>query len=211
MPTPDPALAARPSDTEDRARGSRPAAFLDRDGTIVIERYYLADPERVQLVPGAAGALKRLAAAGFALVVVTNQSAIAQGIYTVNDFEAVQRRIEEKLAAEGVRLDGVYYCPHHPAFTGPCRCRKPEPGLFQEAAGDLGLDFTRSAFIGDRVKDVIPALPLGGRGFLVRTGYGMEHQHHAPQGIEVVDDLAAAADRILDETGKRSGRLAPRA
>jgi D-glycero-D-manno-heptose 1,7-bisphosphate phosphatase len=176
-----------------------------------MERFYLADPERVELVPGAADALKRLAAAGFALVVVTNQSAIAQGIYTVSDFEAVQRRIEERLAAEGVRLDGVYYCPHHPAFSGPCLCRKPASGLFQKAAADLGLDFTRSAFIGDRVKDVIPALSLGGRGFLVRTGYGLEHQHDAPEGVEVVDDLAAAADRILEETKKRAGRAAPRA
>jgi D-glycero-D-manno-heptose 1,7-bisphosphate phosphatase len=211
VPTPDPAFATAPSDTENRAFGTRPAAFLDRDGTIVIERYYLADPERVELVPGAGQALKRLAEAGFALVVVTNQSAIAQGIYTVTDFEAVQRRIEEKLAAEGVRLDGVYYCPHHPAFTGPCECRKPGPGLFRRAAADLGLDFARSVFIGDRVKDVIPALSLGGRGFLVRTGYGVEQQHEVPAAVEVVDDLAAAADRILEGTRKHAGRAAPRA
>lgn len=174
----------------------RPAAFLDRDGTIVAERYYLADPERAELIPGAARALRRFAEAGRALVIVTNQSGIARGLYSEREFEAVQRRIEELLAAEGVVLDGVYHCPHHPDFTGPCTCRKPGLALFRQAARELGLNLARSAFIGDRLKDVLPARLLGGTGILVRTGYGKEQERDAPPEIAVVDDLPAAAQRV---------------
>ncbi len=186
--------------------------FLDRDGTIVVERYYLADPDRVELLPGVAQALKKLAGAGLALVVVTNQSGIARSLYTTTDFEAVQRRIETLLAAEGVWLDGVYYCPHHPAITGPCECRKPGLALFRKAAAELRLDLARSAFVGDRVKDVLPALSFGARGYLVRTGYGSEHEHEAPREIIVVDDLAAAAAEIgttpaRDEAAEESNAL----
>ena len=180
-----------------RAAGGRRAVFLDRDGTIVAERYYLADPERVELIEGAAEAMRGLSEMGYALVVVTNQSGIARGLYAVEDFFAVQRRIEELLADQGVRLDGLYYCPHHPDFTGICACRKPRTGMYLEAARELNLDLSRSAYVGDRLNDVLPALSLGGCGFLVRTGYGREQECDAPPEIAVVDDLAEAAERIL--------------
>jgi D-glycero-D-manno-heptose 1,7-bisphosphate phosphatase len=184
----------------------RPAAFLDRDGTLVIERHYLADPAGVQLVPGAATALRRLQDAGWALVIVTNQSGIARGLYAEADFHAVQRRVEEHLALAGVRIDSVGYCPHHPDFTGPCECRKPGTLLFREAAAGLGLDFASSVFIGDRLKDVLPARELGGRAFLVRTGYGALQELEADDDIEVVDDVAAAVRRLFDdEQVDRSG------
>src|SRR5690606_21848860 len=155
-------VVERAGDGADTPRGSRPspgrpAVFLDRDGTIVVERNYLADPARVELVPGAAAALRALAEAGYALVVVTNQSGIARGLYGEGEFRAVQRRIEELLAREGIRLDGVYHCPHHPDYTGPCECRKPAVGLYLRAARELGLDLSRSVCIGDRLKDVLPA------------------------------------------------------
>src|SRR5205823_6206537 len=105
-------------------------AFLDRDGTIVAEAHYHADPARVHLVPRVAQALLDLRENNYALVVVTNQSGIARGLYTEADFHAVQARVGELLGAEGVALDGVYYCPHHPDFTGPCDCRKPAVGLY---------------------------------------------------------------------------------
>lgn len=187
---------------EDPSEGRRPAVFLDRDGTIVAERHYLADPSRVQLIAGATDALQRLAAAGFALVVVTNQSGIARGLYRLEDFLAVQRRIEELLEIAGVRLTGVYYCPHHPDFTGPCECRKPGPGMYTQAAGELRLDLARSVYVGDRVKDVLPALAHGGSGILVRTGYGTDEETAAPPGVVVVDDLEAAADLVLARAGR---------
>lgn len=179
-------------------QGLRPAVFLDRDGTLVVERYYLADPDRVELVPGAAAALRALAAAGYALVVVTNQSGIARGLYGEAEYRAVQRRIEELLEREDVRLDAVYHCPHHPDYTGPCECRKPETGLFRRAARELGLDLGRSICVGDRLKDVLPARELGcAAGILVRTGYGEEQSRDAPDWVEIAPDLPAAARAVL--------------
>ncbi len=171
----------------------RPAAFLDRDGTLIVEKEYLADPAGVELIPRAAEALRTLAAAGYRLVVVTNQSGIARGYYTEADFLAVQRRVEERFAEAGVRFNGVYFCPHHPEITGPCDCRKPGLGMYRRAARELGLDPARSIYVGDRVTDVIPARELGGLGFLVRTGYGELHAAQAPPGVLVVDDLAEVA------------------
>lgn len=186
----------------------RPAAFLDRDGTLVVERHYLADPAGVELVPGVAAALRRLQAAGWALIVVTNQSGIARGLYDEAAFHAVQRRVEEALAEQGVRLDSVGYCPHHPDYTGPCACRKPGTLLFTAAAERLGIDFASSAFIGDRLKDVLPARELGGRAFLVRTGYGALQESEADDDIEVVDDVGEAVDRLLGTARvDRAGRV----
>ncbi len=176
----------------------RPAVFLDRDGTIIVERYYLADPAGGELVPGAAAALRSLAAAGYALVVVTNQSGIARGLYGEEEFRAVQRRVEELLEREGVRLDGVYHCPHHPDYTGPCECRKPALGLYRRAARELGLDLSRSVCIGDRLKDVLPAQELGcAAAVLVRTGYGEEQAPDAPEWVRIEADLPAAARAVL--------------
>lgn len=178
---------------------TRPAAFIDRDGTLIVEREYLADPDGVELLPGAADALRALAAAGFALVVVTNQSGIARGLYSEADFRAVQHRLETILAGHGVHLHAVYHCPHHPDITGACDCRKPAHGLFLRAARDLGLDLAASVYIGDRLRDVTPGLALGGRAILVRTGYGGGEAAAAPAAVAVADDLRAAA-RIVEET-----------
>jgi D-glycero-D-manno-heptose 1,7-bisphosphate phosphatase len=179
------------------SQNRRPAVFLDRDGTIVLERNYLADPDRVELVPGGAAAMRRLHDAGFALVIVTNQSGIARGLYKEADYLRVQERLTSLLAGDGVELAGVYHCPHHPDFTGPCDCRKPAPGLFLRASADLDIDLTRSFFVGDRIKDIQPALIWGARGILVGTGYGKEEQARAGQDYAIVEDLNAAADLIL--------------
>lgn len=171
----------------------RPAVFLDRDGTIIQEREYLADPDGVELIPGVAAALGALAGLGYALVVVTNQSGIARGLYTEADFQAVQRRLEELLAADGVRFDAVYHCPHHPDVTGPCECRKPGTGMYRAAAAQLGLSTERSAYVGDRLRDVLPARELGGRGYLVLTGYGAAEAGSVPGDVTVISDLADLA------------------
>lgn len=178
---------------------SRPAAFLDRDGTIVQEAHYLADPDAVVLVPGAADAIRSLQDAGFAVVIVTNQSGIAKGMYTLSDYRAVAARLDELLAAHRVAVDGTYFCPHHPAAV-PCSCRKPDTGMYEAAALELGLDFEDSFFVGDKVTDVLPSLALGGRGILVRTGYGTSHESQLPEGVIAVDDLPAAAAEIVAST-----------
>jgi D-glycero-D-manno-heptose 1,7-bisphosphate phosphatase len=180
------------------AATQRRAVFLDRDGTILVEKNYLAKPEDVELIPGAAPALRRLLKAGYALIVVTNQSGIARGYYGVPEYLAVQARMAALLAAEGVTLAASEYCPHHPEFTGPCECRKPSLALFLHAAETLDVDPAASWWVGDRLGDVQPALRLGGRGILVRTGYGRA-QEGVPPGVQVAQDLAAAAALILAE------------
>lgn len=178
-------------------RGLRPAVFLDRDGTLIVERDYLADPDGVVLVDGAAGAVAALKRAGFAVVVVTNQSGIARGLYTEADYAAVAGRLDALLEREGAPVDGTYHCPHHPDYTGPCRCRKPGTGMYEEAIRRHGLDPLRSFYVGDRIKDVAPAAVLGGQGILVRTGYGRREEGGAGPEVWVVDDVSAAVDRIL--------------
>lgn len=174
----------------------RPAAFVDRDGTIMVEREYLADPAGVALVEGAVDALERLRRAGFAIVVVTNQSGIARGLYTEDDYSRVAARLQAVLEEAGVPPDGTYYCPHHPEHTGPCDCRKPGTGMYERAARELHLDLAASWYVGDKVTDVLPASVLGGHGVLVRTGYGREQEAHAPDEVSVVEDLGAAATLI---------------
>jgi D-glycero-D-manno-heptose 1,7-bisphosphate phosphatase len=119
-------------------------------------------------------------------------------MYTVAEYAAVQRRLGELLAAHSAHLDGSYFCPHHPQFTGACECRKPGTKLFLDAKAALAIDFTRSWWVGDRLSDVQPARLLGGHGILVATGHGTLHQGQARAiGVIVVADLGAAADEIL--------------
>ena len=174
------------------------AVFLDRDGTITEDPGFLHEPEKVKLFPGAADAIRRLNEAGMLVVLVTNQSGIARGLYSVADYEAVQRKLGALLTAHGARFDGAYFCPHHPRFTGDCDCRKPGVKLFNDARAALDIDFDRSWWVGDRLSDVQPARELGGQGILVATGEGNLHQGQArAQGVMVVADLAAAVDEIL--------------
>ncbi len=185
----------------------RPAVFLDRDGTLMVEREYLADPAGVTLVDGAVDALARLRDAGLPVVIVTNQSGIARGLYTEAAYHRVAARLQGLLERAGVPPAGTYYCPHHPDETGPCSCRKPGTGMYEEAAGELGLDLRASWYVGDKVTDVLPAAKLGGKGILVRTGYGAEEEKQAPADVVVVDDLAAAV--ALVTAGEEAGAPGP--
>src|SRR2546428_7901339 len=174
------------------------AVFLDRDGPILEDPGFLHQPGRARLLPGAGEAIRRLNAAGFLVVTVSNQSGIARGLYDVAAYHAVQQRLSELLAAHGARIDAAYFCPHHPEITGPCECRKPGTQLVPEAQDALGIDFGRSAFVGDRPSDVEPARALGGRGILVETGAGGAHVAQARVlSATVVPDLAAAVDEIV--------------
>jgi len=174
------------------------AVFLDRDGTIIEDSGYLHEPEAVRLLPGAAAAIRGLNQAGWPVILISNQSGIARGLYAESDYHRVQQRLAELLRDQDARIDAALFCPHHPDFTGPCECRKPGTKLFRDAATRLGVDLERSWFVGDRVSDVTPAGRLGGRGVLVLTGEGQLHQRHSEAaGVRVVTDLAAAARVIL--------------
>jgi D-glycero-D-manno-heptose 1,7-bisphosphate phosphatase len=175
----------------------RGAVFLDRDGTLVRDPGYLHDARQVELLPGVGEGLASLSRAGWPLVVVSNQSGIARGLYGPEAFGAVMDRIGVLLASRGVRFAGAYFCPHHPDVTGPCDCRKPGVALFEQAARDLALDLSRSWFVGDRLKDVEPAVRLGGRGILIETREGAEDARRARgMGIAAAADLPAAAALI---------------
>jgi D-glycero-D-manno-heptose 1,7-bisphosphate phosphatase len=175
------------------------AVFLDRDGTVLEERDYLADPAQVALVPGAPEAIRRLSAGGYKVVLVTNQSGIARGLYREADYRAVQLRLTTLLREAGASLDATYHCPHHPDFTGPCTCRKPGPGMYRAAERDLGVALEGSWYVGDKASDVAPARLFGGRGILVLTGYGSDWRSRLPGDVLVASDVGAAAELILGE------------
>jgi histidinol-phosphate phosphatase family protein len=194
---------------------TRPAVFLDRDGTLVEEVPYLHDPERLVLLPGV-GELAALAAAGYALVVVTNQAGVARGRYGEEAVAAVHARLRRLLAGAGVRLDAVLYCPHHPegtvaAYARACRDRKPGPGLLETAARRLGLDLAASFLIGNAPADVGAAEAAGVTPLFVTTGHAAGRP--PPPGVTAVGDLAAAVDAVLATAkpadGKEEARPAP--
>jgi D-glycero-D-manno-heptose 1,7-bisphosphate phosphatase len=175
----------------------RRAVFLDRDGTIIEDEGYIADPVSVRLLPGAAEAIARLNGAGVPVIVVTNQSGIARGLLDEAAYAATARRLDELLAAAGARIDGHYHCPHHPDLTGPCECRKPGPLLYRRAAVDHDLDLARSWWVGDRLRDVLPAERFNGRGLLIGQPAADELSNPAADRFPVVPDLAAAVGVIL--------------
>ncbi|WP_309671753.1 HAD-IIIA family hydrolase [Gemmatimonas sp.] len=144
-----------------------PALFIDRDGTLIADAHYLADASRVQLIPGAAAAVATANAAQVPVVVVTNQSGIARGLITTFQYEAVRDRTNALLNADGAAVLATYYCPHWGHPKEPCECRKPGLGMYRDAAAAYALDLAHSAYIGDRWRDVQPALATGGIGILV--------------------------------------------
>jgi D-glycero-D-manno-heptose 1,7-bisphosphate phosphatase len=185
----------------------RPAVFLDRDGTLIEERGYLDRLDSIEPFPSTPEALRLLKDAGYALVVVTNQAGVARGFFDEPFVQEAHRHLAALLARHGIVLDGYYYCPHHPegmvdTYRRACRCRKPGPGMVEQAAADLDLDVARSFVIGDKWLDIELAKNAGARGILVRTGYGgLEGQ--APPGVEplaVVDTLLDAAHEILQRS-----------
>jgi D-glycero-D-manno-heptose 1,7-bisphosphate phosphatase len=178
-----------------RGGAARPAVFLDRDGTLMVERGYLSDPEGVELLPGVPEGLRRLRAAGFALVVVSNQSGIGRGLFTLAQAHATMARLRLLLRARGAEPDAVWFCPHAPAAA--CACRKPGTALLERAAEDLGLSLKDSVMVGDKALDAETGRRAGGRGVLVRTGYGREEERRlAAAGAEHAPDHIG--DGLLD-------------
>ena len=178
-------------------QGGRRGVFLDRDGTINEEVGYLGNPDSLRLLPGAAGAIRRLNESGFAAIVVTNQSAIGRGYFSSEDVAAVNTCLIERLRARGACIDGLYVCPHRPDER--CNCRKPQPGLLLQAAEEHGLDVRRSFLVGDKESDLDSGRRAGCRTVLIGTG--PEHPGNAPSSDHVADDLAAAVEWILAAAG----------
>jgi D-glycero-D-manno-heptose 1,7-bisphosphate phosphatase len=185
----------------------RPAAFLDRDGTLIEEAGYLDRLERMVFFPYTVDAVRALNRAGFAVVVVTNQAGIARGIVKEPFVAEAHRAISARLEAGGARVDAYYYCPHYRTgvvteYVRACECRKPGAGMLRQAAADLDLDLSRSFVVGDRWHDVGAAKAVGARGVLVRTGLGGREETNPQAGLEadvIVDTLADAVAWILDQ------------
>jgi len=155
-----------------------PAVFIDRDGTLTEEVGYVNHPRRLRLLPGSAEAIRRLNRSGFKAVMVTNQSGVARGYFSEEVLHAVNEALVSQLKAEGAYLDGLYVCLHHPTVGDPpyravCDCRKPAPGLLTRAAGELGLDLSRSWMVGDKISDILAGRRAGAGSILVLTGYGL--------------------------------------
>jgi D-glycero-D-manno-heptose 1,7-bisphosphate phosphatase len=188
------------SQTKNRGSAMKRAVFIDRDGTINVEKEYLFRAEEFEFIPGAAKAIRLLNEAGFLVVVVTNQSGVARGYYAEEDVHLLHRHIAVQLEKEGARVDAWQYCPHHPSGRGsyalPCRCRKPQPGMLREAAARFDIDLGASIMIGDKLVDIEAGRAAGCRTILVRTGYGREEEQGQLAGSEVFDDLLAAAEHV---------------
>jgi D-glycero-D-manno-heptose 1,7-bisphosphate phosphatase len=146
------------------------AVFLDRDGTLIVEKNYLSKIEEVEFIPGTGKALAKLKKKGFLLILITNQSGVGRGFFTMEDVQRVHRHIVGALQQEGATLDGIYICPHQPEDN--CECRKPKTKLIRDAAEKFQIDPKQSFMVGDRELDVQLGHNAGCRSVLVRTGYG---------------------------------------
>lgn len=169
------------------------AVFLDRDGTINVDGGYVHRVEDFIYLPNAKRGMRSMLELGYELVVVTNQSGIARGLFSEEDFRSLTDWMVSDLEASGIRISGVYHCPHHEEFTGPCGCRKPAPGLYLRAAEDLGLELGSCWMVGDSPRDVGACAALGCRGILLGA-------QSAEGNIYQAGDLLEAA-RIIEREG----------
>jgi D-glycero-D-manno-heptose 1,7-bisphosphate phosphatase len=190
-----------------------PAVFLDRDGTITEERGYINHLDRVQVYPWAAEAICKLNRAERPVIVVTNQSGVARGVFTEDLLHQVHRKVAFELAAQKAKLDAIYYCPHHPegrleAYRVKCQCRKPATGMVLDAARRFQIDLASSYVVGDSYRDMQLGFNAGAHTILVMTGYGRgeyEHQRHRWDRLpdRVAENLLEAVDIILREGARR--------
>lgn len=176
---------------------TRPFVLLDRDGTLNVERNYLSDPDQLELIPGVTEALRRLRQLGYGLAVVTNQSGVGRGYFTLQRVEEIHQRLEALLAAEGASVDAIYICPHAPDEI--CDCRKPLPGMAHQAQAEFGFDPKQAIVIGDKKVDVDLGRAIGATTILVRTGWGRDAEKAGDASPDaIVDDLPAAV-RWIEE------------
>jgi D-glycero-D-manno-heptose 1,7-bisphosphate phosphatase len=197
---------------------SRPAVFFDRDGTLAHEVGYVNHVSRFSLYPWAVDAVRLVNRAGLLAVVVTNQAGVARGYFPEAVVHEVHAALRAAMEQGGARLDGIYYCPHHPDVGEPpyrrdCDCRKPRPGLLRRAADELRADLSRSFMVGDRQGDLATGWAVGARGVLVKTGYGLGELLYLAPRWERPPDLVAehaldAVERILALAETEAGRRA---
>jgi D-glycero-D-manno-heptose 1,7-bisphosphate phosphatase len=179
------------------------AVFVDRDGTLNVEKNYLYRIEDFEFIPGVPEAIRRLRERGFLVIVVTNQSGVGRGYFTLAEVDALHRHIQNELKEAGTCIDGFYVCPHHPTegvgeFRRDCDCRKGAPGLLLEAAAEHHIDLSRSYMVGDKLADVEAGERAGCSPLLVMTGYGStEVQKLAGKQVHCFTDLVAAAGYVL--------------
>lgn len=184
----------------------RQFVILDRDGTVIAERHYLSDPRQIELLPRSIRGLRLMLDMGLGLVMVTNQSAVGRGFFDEARLELIHRQLRELLQAEEIHLAGIYFCPHTPEDN--CACRKPRPGLIEQAASELDFDVAASFVVGDKAADIEMGRRVRATTFLVRTGYGAEVA--ADPSIHpdyVVDDLWAVGRVIQGLLGPRENSL----
>ena len=176
---------------------AKKAFFLDRDGVVIRQISYLHDPALVELEKNVPEAIRKIHEKGMLAVVLTNQSGVARGMFTEKDVELCHERLQELLSAYGEKIDGFYTCCHHPDFTGPCACRKPEPGLFIQAAEELDIDTAASFMAGDKFSDLESGRNAGVRQSVLReTGYGQKYVQKAlDAGFDVCSDLLEAVEK----------------
>ncbi len=175
--------------------------FLDRDDTLIRDKGYLNDPEQVEILPGAADAVRALNQAGIPVIIITNQSGIARGLLDEDTLKAIHARLLADLSAQAARIDVIYYCPHHPEGTREeyrvsCSCRKPEPGLLLMAADTFGLDLRRCYMVGDKSIDIETIHRVGGKGILLGRGREIT-MDDSPDHI--AEDLLDAVHWILGD------------
>jgi len=192
----------------------RRAIIMDRDGTVCEEVGYVNHVSRVRLLARSATAIRRANEAGFQTVIVTNQAGVARGYFDEHLVDEVHDRVREMLASDGARLDGLYYCPHHPEvgaapYRKACDCRKPRPGMLLRARDEMGIDLARSYMIGDSVRDIEAGHRAGATTVLVLTGYGRGELEYQSRGwsvkpAHVADDLLDAVTWILAREGAPS-------
>ncbi|PQO43659.1 D-glycero-alpha-D-manno-heptose-1,7-bisphosphate 7-phosphatase [Blastopirellula marina] len=178
---------------------ARGALFLDRDGTINLEREYLSDPAQLELLPGAAEAIAAANRAQTPVIVVTNQSGVARGMFPESRIAEIHSRLDQLLAEAGASIDAYYYCPHHPksasaVYRVACECRKPRAGMLYAAAAEHAIDLRESLMIGDKPSDLDAGRVAGCQTMLVRTGYGQETERQLPAAVS---SLVGRFDSLL--------------
>lgn len=192
---------------------ARPCVFIDRDGTLNVEKNYLHRYEDWEWIPGSVEMLMQLHAAGFLNIVVTNQAGVARGYYDEQAISRLHAQVDAGMGEAAGCIDAYYHCPHHPLHgqVRDCDCRKPAPGMLLRAQREWNIDLSRSWMVGDKLSDIQAGLAVGARCVLVATGYGREERDHCPPGVLLADDFARAGALILRESrqaGAASAALA---
>ena len=166
--------------------------IFDRDGTLIVEKEYLSDPEGVELLSGVIEGMNILKDLGYRFVVITNQSGIARGYYSIDDCYRVNERLSKLLKQSDIKIDKYYICPHHPEFSGKCNCRKPDTGLLNNAIDELFINTHTSFFVGDKCSDILCGQKKNIKSVMIMTGYGMQEQNKCKPDLKFKNILEFA-------------------